>query len=61
MDKIKFQPLKGVELSKLKVELLANAEEGAALHMDANTKFVAADELEDEAVVSAIRSIPCHY
>lgn len=58
-----FRPLNDVERKQLVSALRGNAEEGKVLLLDRrDTSFVgSADEVPDEEVISAIRSVPCHY
>ena len=58
-----FRPLNEVERKQLVSALRGNAEEGKVLLLDRrDTSFVgSADEVPDEEVISAIRSVPCHY
>jgi len=58
-----FRPLNEVERKQLVTALRGNAEQGGVLLLDRrDTSFVgAADEVPDEEVISAIKSVPCHY
>ncbi|MER3414636.1 MAG: hypothetical protein C4297_00270 [Gemmataceae bacterium] len=58
-----FRPLNDTERRQLLTALRANAEEGRAIVMDPRTtRFVGtADDVREEEVISAIKSIPCHY
>ncbi len=58
-----FRPITGTERQALLTALRGNAEDGNALLMDRNTSFagMADDVSEDERVVNAIKSVPCHY
>jgi len=60
---VKFKPLNDVERKKLIASLRGNAEKGEAIVMNQrDTSFVgSADEVMDEEVINAIRSVPCHY
>lgn len=59
---VKFVPLSLEERLKLRNALDLNALHGKAMLMDKETNFAGtADEVPDEEVVSAVRSIPCHY
>jgi hypothetical protein len=60
-----FRPLSEVERRQLVMALRGNAESGSALLMDRrDTSFlglIEEDEVPDEEVINAIRSVPCHY
>ena len=58
-----FRPLLDTERQRLVSALRANATDGRAIRMDRrDTSFVGtADEVPDEEVITAIRSVPCHY
>ncbi len=58
-----FRPLTEVERKNLAGALRGNAEQGRVLLLDRrDTSFAgSADEVPDEEVISAIRSVPCHY
>jgi len=58
-----FRPLEELERKQLVNALRGNAEQGRVLLLDRrDTSFVgSADEVPDEEVISAIRSVPCHY
>ena len=58
-----FRPLNEVERKHLVNALRGNAEQGRVLLLDRrDTSFAgSADEVPDEEVISAIRSVPCHY
>ena len=58
-----FRPLSEIERRQLITALRGNADTGAALLMDRrDTSFLAAtDEVTDEEVINAIKSVPCHY
>jgi hypothetical protein len=58
-----FRPMTETERKHLVNALRGNAEEGLAVLMDRrSTGFVGtADEVPDEEVINAIRSVPCHY
>ncbi|MCE9534517.1 MAG: hypothetical protein K8T89_25855 [Planctomycetes bacterium] len=58
-----FRPLDELERKQLVNALRGNAEQGRVLLLDRNdTSFAgSADEVPDEEVISAIRSVPCHY
>jgi len=58
-----FRPLNELERKQLVTALRGNAEQGGVLLLDRrDTSFVgAAEEVPDEEVISAIKSVPCHY
>lgn len=59
-----WQPLSPEERGKLIAALRGNAEEEKAILMDGrDTSFAGTASVlpEDEEVVFAIRSVPCHY
>ena len=58
-----FRPLDELERKKLVGALRGNAEQGRVLLLDRrDTSFIgSADEVPDEEVINAIRSVPCHY
>jgi hypothetical protein len=58
-----FRPLNDVERRQLISALRGNAESDRAILMDRRTTTFAgtADEVTDEEVISAIKSVPCHY
>jgi hypothetical protein len=58
-----FRPLQHSERTQLLMALQGNADSGRAILMDRrDTSFVGtADEVTDEEVISAIKSVPCHY
>jgi hypothetical protein len=58
-----FRPLNEMERKQLVTALRGNAEQGGVLLLDRrDTSFAgAADEVPDEEVISAIKSVPCHY
>jgi len=60
-----FRPLSEVERRQLVTALRGNADTGIALLMDrCTTSFLGtaeADEVPDEEVINAIKSVPCHY
>lgn len=60
---IEFKPLNDVERRKLISSLRGNAEKDQALLMDRrDTSFIGTtDEVPDEEVINAIKSVPCHY
>jgi hypothetical protein len=58
-----FRPLNDVERRQLISSLRGNAENNRAILMDQrDTSFLgSADEVTDEEVINAIKSVPCHY
>jgi hypothetical protein len=58
-----FRPLSDTERQKLIDALRGNAQNNLAILMDRrDTSFVGyTDEVTDEEVISAIKSVPCHY
>lgn len=60
---VEFKPLNDVERRKLISSLRGNAEKDQAMLMDRrDTSFIGnADEVPDEEVINAIKSVPCHY
>ena len=58
-----FRPLNDTERRQLVTALRGNADTGRALLMDRQTSFLgAADDVpDDEEVINAIKSVPCHY
>ena len=58
-----FRPLADVERRQLIDALRGNAEHDRAILMDRrDTSFVGATEdVTDDEVISAIKSVPCHY
>ncbi|OWK44559.1 hypothetical protein [Fimbriiglobus ruber] len=58
-----FRPLTTKERSDLITALRGNAESDRALLMDRrDTSFAGtADDVPDEEVINAIKSVPCHY
>jgi hypothetical protein len=58
-----FRPLNDSERRQLVTALRGNAENDRAILMDRrDTSFAGtADEVSDEEVISAIKSVPCHY
>jgi hypothetical protein len=57
-----FRPLLDTERQRLLTALRGNAEGRAILTDRHDTSFVGiADEVPDEEVISAIKSVPCHY
>ena len=58
-----FRPLNDTESSQLVLALRGNAESNRAILMSRrDTSFVGTtDDVADEEVIVAIRSVPCHY
>jgi hypothetical protein len=58
-----FRPLNDTERRQLISALRGNAEENRVILLDRrDTSFVGtSDEVTDEEVISAIKSVPCHY
>jgi hypothetical protein len=58
-----FRPLNDTERRQLITALRGNAESDRAILMDRrDTSFLStAEEVPDEEVITAIRSVPCHY
>lgn len=58
-----FRPLNDTERRQLISALRGNAESNRAILMDRrDTSFVGSvDEITDDEVITAIRSVPCHY
>ena len=58
-----FRPLAEAERRQLLTALRGNADRGTALLLDRrDTSFAgAADELPDEQVMTAVKSVPSHY
>jgi hypothetical protein len=58
-----FRPLNDTERRQLISALRGNAEDNLALLMDRrNTSFIGTtEEVTDDEVISAIKSVPCHY
>jgi len=58
-----FRPLSTTERQQLVNALRGNAQSGRALLMDRrDTSFVGTTEdVSDEEVINAIKSVPCHY
>jgi hypothetical protein len=58
-----FRPLNDVERRKLIDALRGNAEGEQAILMDRRTTSFAGttEEVTDDEVISAIKSVPCHY
>jgi hypothetical protein len=58
-----FRPLNDRERRQLVTALRGNAERDLAILMDSrDTSFAGTtEEITDEEVISAIKSVPCHY
>jgi hypothetical protein len=58
-----FRPLNDTERRQLISSLRGNAENNRVILMDRrDTSFVGStDEVPDEEVINAIKSVPCHY
>jgi len=58
-----FRPLNDTERQKLLDALRGNAQSNVAILMNQrDTSFAGTtDEVTDEEVISAIKSVPCHY
>jgi len=58
-----FRPLNDVERRQLINSLRGNADGNRAILMDRrDTSFLGTvDEVPDEEVINAIKSVPCHY
>jgi hypothetical protein len=58
-----FRPLNDTERRQLVTALRGNAEDDKAILTDRrDTSFAGtAEEVTDEEVITAIRSVPCHY
>jgi len=58
-----FRPLNDTERRQLITALRGNAESDRAILTDLrDTSFAGtSDEITDEEVITAIRSVPCHY
>jgi len=58
-----FRPLQEAERRDLIQALRGNADRGLSILMDRRTTRFAgtADEVPDEEVINAIKSVPCHY
>ena len=58
-----FRPLNDLERRQLIDALRGNADHNRAILTDRrDTSFVgSAEEISDEEVITAIRSVPCHY
>ena len=60
---LQFKPLNDVERQQLIASLRGNAENDKTILIDRrDTSFIgSADEVPDEEVINAIKSVPCHY
>ena len=63
---MEFKKLDTAEHTRLRTALLNNEQRGGALLMNHETSFVGEttdinDELTDEEVINAVKSVPCHY
>jgi hypothetical protein len=58
-----FRPLNDTERRQLISALRGNADSNRAILMDRrDTSFVgSADDVTDDEVITAIKSVPCHY
>jgi hypothetical protein len=58
-----FRPITDTERRQLVAALRGNVESNQAIMMDRrDTSFVgSANDVTDEEVISAIKSVPCHY
>ena len=57
-----FRPLNDTERRQLINSLRGNADSGRVLLMEKDTSFAGtAEEVPDEEVINAIKSVPCHY
>jgi len=58
-----FRPLNETERKQLTAALRGNADNGQVLLLNRrDTSFAgSAEEIPDEEVISAIKSVPCHY
>jgi hypothetical protein len=58
-----FRPLNELERKQLVAALRGNAEQGRVVLLDRrDTSFAGSSEdVPDEEVISAIKSVPCHY
>jgi len=55
------KPLTKDERDRLTTALRANVNEGTALLQDKKTTSFAYGDLENGAVITAVKSVPCHY
>jgi len=58
-----YRPLNDIERRSLVAALRGNSDRGLSILMDRrDTSFLGvADEVPDEEVINAIKSVPCHY
>jgi hypothetical protein len=58
-----FRPLNDTERRQLITALRGNAEDNRAILLDRRDTsfFGTTDEVTDDEVISAIKSVPCHY
>lgn len=58
-----FRPLSTAERQQLIEAIRGNSDRGTAILMDRRTTRFAgmSDEVPDEEVINAIKSVPCHY
>jgi hypothetical protein len=58
-----FRPLNDTERRNLLMALRSNAQDNRAILMDRrNTRFAGVTEdVTDDEVITAIKSVPCHY
>lgn len=58
-----FRPLNDTERRQLIAALRGNAEDDLAILMDRRTTTFqgTSDEVTDDEVITAIKSVPCHY
>jgi hypothetical protein len=58
-----FRPLNDTERRQLMTALRSNAQDGRAILMDRrNTRFLGTvEDVTDDEVITAIKSVPCHY
>lgn len=58
-----FRPLAELERRSVVTALRGNADRGVALLMDPkDTRFTGtAEEVPDDQVIAAVKSVPCHY
>jgi hypothetical protein len=58
-----FRPLNDTERRQLLTALRSNAQDNRAILMDRrNTRFAgSAEDVTDDEVITAIKSVPCHY
>ena len=63
MGEMRFRPLEPAERDRLRASLRRNLTDGAALLTGLDTSFVgdAPTLPDDEQVIRAIKSVPCHY